>query len=297
MRLQKITVKNLYGIFNHEIPMDMPEGVTIIYGSNGFGKTVMLKMIASALNGDISIFRSTPFDEFRMEFSDKTALSVTRRAAEGTIDAVIKVFAINEKGVETELNADRTNVPEPVLDLIDRRVPPPYRRMGTGWKDDEGRSYSPFDIYRLFPDAFEAMPSALIKDLSSGFVRSHLHQQLKVFVVEANRLESSRGPTESPDQVRPRYASSTKREPSNRVLRVQQYSNDVVQLIKSVLADYAKFSQERDRTFPERLVQFVRQHQETLGEKKILEQMQELEKKRQRLINLGFLTAKRDCGM
>jgi predicted ATP-binding protein involved in virulence len=72
-------------------------------------------------------------------------------------------------------------------------------------------------------------------------------------------------------------------------LRVKQYSLDVVQRIKSVLAEYAKSAQERDRTFPERLVQFAREGQPAFEERKILEQMSALEKKRKRLIELGFL--------
>jgi predicted ATP-binding protein involved in virulence len=49
MNIRKITVQGLYGTFNHEIQMDNPDKVTIIHGPNGFGKTVMLKMIAAAL--------------------------------------------------------------------------------------------------------------------------------------------------------------------------------------------------------------------------------------------------------
>ena len=60
-----------------------------------------------------------------------------------------------------------------------------------------------------------------------------------------------------------------------------------MQRIKSVLTDYAKHSQESDRTFPERLVRFA--HENALSASEILGQMTELETKRQRLIALGFL--------
>jgi predicted ATP-dependent endonuclease of OLD family len=56
-----------------------------------------------------------------------------------------------------------------------------------------------------------------------------------------------------------------------------------------VLADYARHSQERDRTFPERLVLSSREERKSLPEREILSQIAELEKKRQRLISFGFL--------
>jgi AAA domain, putative AbiEii toxin, Type IV TA system len=72
-------------------------------------------------------------------------------------------------------------------------------------------------------------------------------------------------------------------------LRVEQYSADIAQRVRSVLADYAKNSQESDRTFPERLVNFVRSNQTALPARSILDQMNRLETKRQRLVSLGFL--------
>lgn len=59
--------------------------------------------------------------------------------------------------------------------------------------------------------------------------------------------------------------------------------------MKAALADYAKHSQESDRTFPERLVRFVRENQTALQAREIIQRMEELEVKRQRLVSLGFL--------
>jgi hypothetical protein len=62
------------------------------------------------------------------------------------------------------------------------------------------------------------------------------------------------------------------------------------------LADYAKHSQESDRTFPERLVRFIREGKKSLPEKELLVRMQDLEIKRQRLISLGFLDSEKGLG-
>jgi predicted ATP-binding protein involved in virulence len=51
MRVRSIDVKGLFGVFNHEIPINSAERVTIIHGPNGFGKTVTLRMIAAVAEG------------------------------------------------------------------------------------------------------------------------------------------------------------------------------------------------------------------------------------------------------
>lgn len=45
MRVVKTDVKNLFGIFNHEIPLNIKEHITIIHSPNGYGKTVLLTLL------------------------------------------------------------------------------------------------------------------------------------------------------------------------------------------------------------------------------------------------------------
>jgi hypothetical protein len=114
-------------------------------------------------------------------------------------------------------------------------------------------------------------------------------QDLDVYFVETNRLEvSSKGPRHD---SYPRYVYPGRLEPEreSNVLRVEHHSRDVVHRIQSVTAAYARRSQERDRTFPERLVRFVRENQIALPEREILARMVDLEAKRRRLVSLGLL--------
>ncbi len=45
MRIKEIIVKKLFGLFEHRIPFKLADRITIMYGPNGVGKTVLLKMI------------------------------------------------------------------------------------------------------------------------------------------------------------------------------------------------------------------------------------------------------------
>jgi len=42
MRLTKIQAFKLFGVFDHTIPLNSTDLITIIHGPNGYGKTAML---------------------------------------------------------------------------------------------------------------------------------------------------------------------------------------------------------------------------------------------------------------
>jgi predicted ATP-binding protein involved in virulence len=44
-RIKQISVKNLFGMFDHTISLNLDERITIIHGPNGFGKTAILRLL------------------------------------------------------------------------------------------------------------------------------------------------------------------------------------------------------------------------------------------------------------
>jgi predicted ATP-dependent endonuclease of OLD family len=110
-----------------------------------------------------------------------------------------------------------------------------------------------------------------------------------VYFVETDRLSASDPPRSRGHYIEDEFGNIHEQPPNEARLRVEQYSSDIVRLIQSVLAAYAKHSQESDRTFPERLVRFLRSQDKALTEREILAEMADLEDGRQRLISLGFL--------
>ncbi len=67
-RIKQISIKNLFGIFNHDIMLNMGERVTIIHSPNGFGKTAILKLLNEFFTQGTNVIRNTPFDEFHIYF-------------------------------------------------------------------------------------------------------------------------------------------------------------------------------------------------------------------------------------
>ena len=259
MRLKSVGVTGLFGVFNHEIPLSSVDRVTIIHGPNGFGKTVMLGMIAGVIRGDTSIFMHTPFSEFFLKLEDGSVATVRRvvtKEAQGDTPRVSLEFLFTDANGSTSSVTPlkvHAEIPPSVLRMVDTRVPGPFRVSGSGWIDDTGRRYSVSEILERFPNAALVLPP----EYRTSTVFERL-SDFKVFFVETNRL----GGESAPRRIATPERYWVNDEPVEPVPpRVKQYSDDIVKRIQSVLADYAKHSQESDRTFPERLVRFARNRQ------------------------------------
>ena len=76
MRITKISVKKLFGVFDHEIPLNQESRITIIHGPNGVGKTVLLNLVQAFFSCNYAYFRSIPFEQFRVEIDKDKSVSV-----------------------------------------------------------------------------------------------------------------------------------------------------------------------------------------------------------------------------
>ncbi len=68
MRITKIAVKGLFGMFDHEIPLNQESRITIVHGPNGVGKTVLMRMVHGLIHYDYNLLRSIPFEKMVVEF-------------------------------------------------------------------------------------------------------------------------------------------------------------------------------------------------------------------------------------
>ena len=78
MRVTQISVKGLFGVFDHVIPLNLEDRITIIHGPNGVGKTVLLKMIDSFFNGRYRKLHEILFDKFLITFDDGSAIQISK---------------------------------------------------------------------------------------------------------------------------------------------------------------------------------------------------------------------------
>ncbi|MCY4539533.1 MAG: AAA family ATPase [Chloroflexi bacterium] len=85
MRITKISVKGLFGMFDHEIPLNQESRITIIHGPNGVGKTVFFRLIHALFTCDYDyVIDGVPFERIRIEFEADAFIIVEKRCQNNT---------------------------------------------------------------------------------------------------------------------------------------------------------------------------------------------------------------------
>jgi predicted ATP-binding protein involved in virulence len=118
MRLTKVRVTKLFGLFDHEIPLNREERITIIHGPNGFGKTIVLRMMAALISGLNAPFLEVPFEAFTIEYDDGRRLMVEPVASEPSIveqEGRLRFSLCSPSGPESEfvLELPKKSQPRP----------------------------------------------------------------------------------------------------------------------------------------------------------------------------------------
>jgi len=86
MRIKQISVNGLFGIFDHVIPLNRDERITVIHGPNGFGKTAILTILNGFFNSQYSQFQKIPFKSFKVELDNDEIIDFKYSQKAGNID-------------------------------------------------------------------------------------------------------------------------------------------------------------------------------------------------------------------
>jgi ABC-type lipoprotein export system ATPase subunit len=310
MRIQRIKVEELFGIFNHDIGMKMDERITIIHGANGYGKTTILRMVYALFHKRYSELRNTLFTEFRVDLEDGTSVSVSKSANGGSRQpALVKDKKKRHRGLIVKLlrngkEVEKAEIPHPNLEewegtagfpinAVEQFVPGLVRESRTTWR------YMPSseelyleDIIDRFGEHFP-IPFPHRGERKDCEWLNEIQKSVQVRLIETQRLLKV-----SRMQKRgPHYAgeASPALEPS-----VATHASDLAKAIQGKLAEYAALSQSLDRTFPVRLVEQMQTgpfHSNQTPQVAVLRQkLTELEEKRKRLQAAGLLDKQEGLG-
>lgn len=285
MQIQKISVNGLFGIFDHVIPLNMDERITIIHGPNGFGKTAMLRMLNGFFNSRYSVFRTIPFAKFRVDLDNGNSIEVlkTSEALEKGQKRERISFDFYESGLEKvsfHLKAvnSLSDLDFPV-DILDDIIPD-LRRLGAKtWRyRPTGETLTLSDVI----DRFEDMLPLKVKLRGEPEWLEMLKNDIHIRLIESQRLLN----------VVPSRSSIIHSEAPSMLPTVSAYSEEIAKLIQSKLAEYGTISQSLDRTFPARVMQ--QQPSPEVTDEQLRHQLDELEETRSRLIEVGLLDKDED---
>lgn len=277
MQIQQISVSGLFGIFDHVIPLNTHERITIIHGPNGFGKTIVLKMLDGFFNAKYSVFRTIPFTKFQILFDDGSKVEISKepskaRKSEDREIINIDFYRTNQQKLSTSIkrNQDSKNLDFP-LEMLENIIPGLQRVGIRTWL------YLPTNETLDLNEALERFGDVIP-------IKRRFHDELE-WLVELRRnvyirlIESQR----LLDLSSGRYSKSQR--PISPT--VTAYSDEIAENIQLQLTKYGAISQSLDRSFPVRVVQ--RKKSSELTNEQLSLRLDQLEKTRSHLIEIGLL--------
>ncbi len=267
MKIQKISVEGLFGIFDHVISLNLDERITIIHGPNGFGKTAILRMLNSFFDSQYAVFETIPFSKFRIDFDNGDAVEVLKKS-----DSIKKKeqesidFDFYKSGDSKSSNSFSFKV-----DKIEDNVGGGSQTIFNSDIQSNIDENNP-----RFYSVYISSGSTISRSPEEPEWLKYIKQDVSLRLIESQRLLN--------------FASSQSSRPHNKkppLSTVSAYSEEIAELIQGKLTEYGTISQSLDRTFPARVVK--QQPSPDFTEEKLRDQLIELEEKRSQLIQVGLL--------
>ena len=286
LRVSNIQVKGLFHRFNHTLGFKDDNRIAIMIGPNGFGKTMMLRIIDTLFNGTFDDLASMPFSRISIQFDDKSELKAECFSSQTDHNVKISYrISAKEQWLEytpkqIEISLRDLGIPR---EYIEETIPyVRYADLNT-WMDT--RSGERLNLRQLVNRFSEYLPMHTTQELSEEvpeWLREIL-DNINVRFIEIDRLVNASIPAEPPVNrvVFGRWPTPV----TQRTVRV--YSDDIGNQVNDKLSEYGAISQERDRTFPGRLVQEI--NSSPLSDDELHTQLSEIEEKRSEIVQAGLM--------
>jgi len=113
MRIEKIVIEGLFGLYDHEIPFNLTDRVTILHGPNGVGKTTVLRMIDDLATFDFAVFIEVPFRVWRVVLEGGGSIEVRHGGDEGVMDVTWRADEATPAvtfGIQSEAKTPRSGL-------------------------------------------------------------------------------------------------------------------------------------------------------------------------------------------
>lgn len=287
LRISRICVNSLYGLYDHDVPLNMHDRMTIIHGPNGVGKTALLRLVEALVQGKYFELARVTFQSFSLDLSDGSVLGVREKAGPETQNVRQQEPDVENKRPELEVffapvNGDEQTQPlhpqrfdsSRLLKQIDIELPWIGRIGQDQWMDH--RTDTVYNSEEIISNFADMLPPRIRKKIfAEPEWLASIRARVSVHLIETQRLlrigSVSRRNWNSNDAV---------------VSIVQNYAKELHVSIAEALANYGKTSQSLDQSFPQRLLSG---NMHPLSSDDLKQQMGELENGRAKLKRIGLL--------
>jgi len=284
MKLNKVSVFGLFGIFNHEIPINNETGITIIIGENGLGKTVLLEMIEAFFKGNYLYFSNVTFKKMLIEFEDNIKW-ILEKESNGNLLPVLTLTQVNKNRTEYK-PINLIEYEKDHLEMIARRVSRSssyLRRIHpTIWEDRRtGERINIEELVYRYGRTYQTELNFMDEEKPKWFLDKF--DKINVSLIETQRLIS----TEYREE---------KNQEKTQEKTVEKYAKELSKTIKQSLTESTELSSKLDRTYPNRLIDRLK-NSTNITKEFLNEELKRLEDKRETLDEVGLIEIEKDSNL
>ncbi|MFM1690758.1 AAA family ATPase [Aeromonas salmonicida] len=248
MKITRVTVKGLFGVFDHDIPLTKESGITIIIGENGLGKTVILESINAFFGGNLKFFTTLKFEEFIFHFDTNECWHLIKQATN------------NSTALSIARDHSEKRVPKLKYERIFHQVADPREFRRRMRERERGYEHILLDGSREDATRYMLEREMLERDMMERMIYERHHEREKVsppkwFVdgvadTNVSLIETQRiiSPKESGGES---YVST-----------VKNCSGELKELISKTIKESSDISSGLDSTYPSRLISKLREKTE-----------------------------------
>lgn len=232
--LTRIQIEGLFNQFNYNIELK-EDGITILTGPNGYGKTTILKIIYAFAVQNLLFFFQIPFEKILLS-SGQTTVNLSK-----TDQDTLQIQVEGEKSKLSTMSFKRSAIIEKNRQLLENS---PYMRIEKDrWIDRRTeRVYTTKSLINLLME--EHNPKLFVKHYNKQILGSG-----SVYLIREQRL--IRKETVSRRRRTPYFLEEeTKEDFAN---TIEEYANELSSKIKDILAKASLVGRELDSSFPTRL--------------------------------------------
>ncbi|MEA5528121.1 AAA family ATPase [Dolichospermum sp. UHCC 0684] len=278
MRIKQISVSGLFGIFDHIIPLNMDDRITVIHGPNGFGKTAMLRILNGFFNSQYSELQTIPFSKFCIEFDNGSNIEIIKNV--NNLEEIEKNFVVNFHNPNAKIVDIKLKYPPNEEDFslgnIGKFIPGLEQITSEKWLYSPTKEiFSLGEVLNRFSDSLEIRFHIKDKEEPESF--EAFKNNVDIRLIESQRLLN----------LFPNHRFKSDDITPSILPTVSAYSYELATRMQDKFKEYGTISQSLDRTFPMRVVK--QQSSSDITNEQLRNQLNELEETRSHLIEVGLL--------